>query len=249
MTQTRGKPKPDETIIIDKADWTLNLLRKTNRNTWIACPSRNDSPETLLNNIGHTPLPPYIRGGQDDEKDPKRYQTVYATHPGAVAAPTAGLHFTQELLDRIIEKGITVERVTLHVGPGTFLPMTVEDTQDHVMHHESCQITPEVARRLQEIKKREGRVIAVGTTSVRTLETAAARTNGEGFAGSTNLFITPPYDFQAVDALITNFHLPRSTLLMLVSAFAGRERTLSAYRKAIEMGYRFYSYGDAMFLI
>ena len=250
MSQTRGKPEPGEKIIVEKADWTLTLLQRTPNKTWIARPSREGSPEELLQDIGHVPLPPYIRGGHDEANDAERYQTIYAANPGAVAAPTAGLHFTPELLEQLQKKGVSLERVTLHVGPGTFLPMTAEETEDHVMHYEWCQMTADVAHRLKEAKQAGGRIVAVGTTAVRTLETAAALgKEGQGYVGSTNLFIVPPYEFRAVDTLITNFHLPKSTLLMLVSAFAGRERTLDAYREAIELGYRFYSYGDAMLII
>jgi len=199
---------------------------------------------------GDMPLPPYIRRAAGaDSRDERDYQTLFARTEGAVAAPTAGLHFTPELMDRLSKAGIGHTTVTLHVGAGTFLPVKVEDTSDHRMHSEWYEVPPETARRIAETRAAGGRVLAVGTTSLRTLEAAAAAT-GTVAAGSaeTDLFITPGYRFRAVDLLLTNFHLPRSTLLMLVSAFAGRERMLAAYDHAIGAGYRFYSYGDACLL-
>jgi S-adenosylmethionine:tRNA ribosyltransferase-isomerase len=200
----------------------------------------------LLETIGEPPLPPYI--DRDAEAlDRERYQTVYAREPGAVAAPTAGLHFTEELLDEIRERGVETGYVTLHVGLGTFRPVRVERVQDHEMHSEYFCVSEEFAR---QANRREGRLVAVGTTVTRTLE-SAADASGEIHpgCGHTELFIYPGYDFRAVEALITNFHLPRSTLLMMVSAFLGsRERLMDAYREALECGYRFYSYGDAMLI-
>lgn len=201
---------------------------------------------TVIAEIGKTPLPPYIKR-EADNADVERYQTVYAAHEGAVAAPTAGLHFTRELLRRLKTKGIQLAMVTLHVGPGTFLPVRVERIMDHRMLPERYSITGDAAVRINHAKAEGRRVIAVGTTSVRTIETAAAGGNrvapGEG---SSKLFIYPGYQFTVTDGIVTNFHLPKSTLLMLVSAFAGRELTLSAYRTAVAEKYRFYSYGDAM---
>jgi S-adenosylmethionine:tRNA ribosyltransferase-isomerase len=253
MTQTRGKPKVGERILIDGANWSLSLVRRTESNTWIAQPSVQAPAWSLLQTGGHTPLPPYIRKGVDDSADHDRYQTVYAEKPGAIAAPTAGLHFTQTLLQKLEQKGIERRQVTLHVGAGTFVPVTAEETRDHVMHEEWCEVSPAVSQSLAQIQQQQGRIVAVGTTVVRTLESAAAMT-GEafpeaGYVGSTNLFITPPYTFRAVDALITNFHLPKSTLLMLVSAFAGTDFVMEAYRLAVEQQYRFYSYGDAMLIL
>jgi S-adenosylmethionine:tRNA ribosyltransferase-isomerase len=204
---------------------------------------------TVLPEIGRTPLPPYIKRDADNA-DRERYQTVYAAHEGAVAAPTAGLHFTQELLRRLKARGIQFAKVTLHVGPGTFLPVRVEKITDHRMLPERYSITGDAAELINNAKAEGRRVIAVGTTSVRTIETAAA--GGSRVApgeGSSELFIYPGYQFTITDGLITNFHLPKSTLLMLVSAFAGRERTLSAYRTAVAGKYRFYSYGDAMVIV
>jgi S-adenosylmethionine:tRNA ribosyltransferase-isomerase len=203
----------------------------------------------VLPAIGNTPLPPYIKRDPSLD-DQERYQTVYATHEGAVAAPTAGLHFTGELLDRLASKGIEFAKVTLHVGPGTFQPVRVDTITEHRMLPERYSISDASAGHINRAKAEHRRVIAVGTTSVRTIETAAhddgAVIPGEG---SSTLFIHPGYRFKTTDGLITNFHLPKSTLLMLVSAFAGRERVLSAYREAVAEQYRFYSYGDAMILL
>jgi S-adenosylmethionine:tRNA ribosyltransferase-isomerase len=196
------------------------------------------------------PLPPYIASKRAaDETDRESYQTMFAVNEGAVAAPTAGLHFTPELMARLDQRGVSRHMVTLHVGAGTFLPVKVEDTRDHVMHVETGEITPETARALNEVRARGGRIVAVGTTSLRLLESAASET-GEirAFSGGTGIFITPGYRFKAVDALMTNFHLPRSTLFMLVSAFAGLDTMRAAYAHAIGDGYRFYSYGDASLL-
>jgi S-adenosylmethionine:tRNA ribosyltransferase-isomerase len=205
--------------------------------------------ESAIELYGHVPLPPYIRRG-DEPADEERYQTVYAEQPGSVAAPTAGLHFTQELLESLARKGVRRADVLLHVGAGTFKPIESDDPADHVMHEESYSISMDAADELNETRVRGGKVWAVGTTSVRTLESAAkpdgtfTERNGE-----TRIFIRPPYHFKAVDRLITNFHLPRSTLLMLVAAFAGYDLTMRAYREAIERNYRFYSYGDAMAVV
>ena len=199
---------------------------------------------------GAMPLPPYIGLKREvAARDRADYQTVYAARDGAVAAPTAGLHFTEGLLQRLADLGVTIERVTLHVGAGTFLPMKVDDTDDHVMHAEWGDIPAAVVERILAARANGGRVIAVGTTSLRLLETAA-RTTGtlQPFIGDTDIFITPGFRFRVVDLLMTNFHLPRSTLFMLVSAFAGLDTMRNAYRHAIEGGYRFYSYGDASLL-
>ena len=202
-----------------------------------------------LARFGHMPLPPYIER-EDEALDRERYQTVYATAPGSVAAPTAGLHFTEALLDEIALRAITVARVVLHVGIGTFRPVEVEDPSRHEMHAERYQISPETAEAVNACKVGGGRVWAVGTTVVRTLESATAEDGRvRPGRGETRLFIRPPYHFRTVDRLITNFHLPRSTLLMLVAALAGYERTMEAYEEAIAEGYRFYSYGDAMVIL
>ncbi len=199
--------------------------------------------------VGHLPLPPYIASKRpEDEQDRADYQTIYAKHDGAVAAPTAGLHFTPELLEALRAAGVAFEYVTLHVGAGTFLPVKADDTSAHRMHHEFGTIDPETAARLAAVRDEGRRIVAVGTTSLRVLESAATGGRIEPFHAATDIFITPGYRFQAVDALLTNFHLPRSTLFMLVSALSGLERMQNAYRHAIETGYRFYSYGDACLL-
>jgi S-adenosylmethionine:tRNA ribosyltransferase-isomerase len=199
-----------------------------------------------LAKYGEVPLPPYIRRSPDSE-DKDRYQTVYAAHDGSVAAPTAGLHFTTELLAQIHERRILVTALDLHVGPGTFKPVETETLEKHTMHPEAYEISNDAAN---GINHHRGKVWAVGTTVVRALESAAdAQGRVRGGAGETSLFIRPPYDFKVVDHLITNFHLPRSTLLMLVCAFAGYARVMAAYREAVQKGYRFYSYGDAMLLL
>ncbi|UCZ54350.1 tRNA preQ1(34) S-adenosylmethionine ribosyltransferase-isomerase QueA [Bacillus shivajii] len=202
----------------------------------------------ILDQLGEMPLPPYIQE-QLQEKD--RYQTVYAKNRGSAAAPTAGLHFTKELLEEIESKGINITYVTLHVGLGTFRPVAVEDVESHEMHAEFYQLSEETARIINETKENGGRVVAVGTTSARTLETVASKNDGELVASSgwTSIFIYPGFQFRAIDGLLTNFHLPKSTLVMLVSAFAGRENILNAYKNAVENRYRFFSFGDAMLLI
>jgi len=201
----------------------------------------------ILEDIGHMPLPPYIARG-DGEEDRSRYQTVYAREPGAVAAPTAGLHFDERLLAELQERGVNIAFVTLHVGAGTFQPVRADDVRNHRMHAEILEVSAEVCARVEETRAAGNRVIAVGTTSVRCLETAGASGVMEPVRGETDIFIYPGYRFRIVDALVTNFHLPESTLLMLVSAFAGYDRVMAAYREAVAEAYRFFSYGDAMFL-
>ncbi|MCF6325085.1 MAG: tRNA preQ1(34) S-adenosylmethionine ribosyltransferase-isomerase QueA [Gammaproteobacteria bacterium] len=201
----------------------------------------------VLQAIGHMPLPPYIDRA-DDELDQQRYQTVFAEHPGAVAAPTAGLHFDQAILDEMSAKGVRQATVTLHVGAGTFQPVRVDDIATHEMHYEYVDVSQATCDAIAETRRRGGRVIAVGTTVVRSLETAAQNGVPAPFSGETNIFIYPGYQFSTIDLLITNFHMPQSTLLMLVSAFCGRENMMAAYQHAIEQRYRFYSYGDAMFI-
>lgn len=207
--------------------------------------------ELLLERAGRMPLPPYIASKREtDARDREDYQTLFARHDGAVAAPTAALHFTPELMARLADAGIGAETLTLHVGAGTFLPVKADDTQDHQMHAEWGRVSGEAAGRLNAIRARGGRVIAVGTTSLRLLESATGADRIiRAFEGDTRIFITPGYGFRAIDGLMTNFHLPRSTLFMLVSALMGRERMQAAYAHAIESGYRFYSYGDASLLL
>ena len=206
--------------------------------------------DAALERVGTTPLPPYIAlKRKTDHTDASTYQTVFAEVPGAVAAPTAGLHMTDDLLGKIAARGVSRHVVTLHVGAGTFLPVKADDTRDHVMHSEWCRVSAETAAALNAVKARGGRIVAVGTTALRVLENA---TTAEGivkpFAGDTAIFITPGYQFRAVDILMTNFHLPRSTLFMLVSAFAGLDTMHAAYQHAIAQKYRFYSYGDGSLL-
>ncbi len=200
--------------------------------------------------VGQMPLPPYIH---EPLRDPERYQTVYASTPGSAAAPTAGLHFTPELLERLEQQGVGFASLTLHVGLDTFAPVTEDDPREHKIHTEWCEVTPQAAEAVNAARERGGRIVAVGTTSVRTLESAARRAapgqTVAPFSGPTDLFILPGFTFRAVDAMVTNFHLPRSSLIMLVSAFAGRERILAAYQTAIELQYRFYSFGDAMLIL
>lgn len=203
--------------------------------------------EARLSEVGQTPLPPYIH---EKLKDGSRYQTVYAKYDGSCAAPTAGLHFTPELMDKLTAKGVGVIDVLLHVGLGTFRPVQVDDIKDHKMHSEYWQITEEAAKALNEAKMQKKRIVCVGTTSVRVLESAAKEDGTfEAGHGETSIFIYPPYRFKAVDALITNFHLPESTLIMLVSALCGREQTLRVYNEAVKERYRFFSFGDAMLIL
>ncbi|MET0066059.1 MAG: tRNA preQ1(34) S-adenosylmethionine ribosyltransferase-isomerase QueA [Candidatus Thiodiazotropha sp.] len=201
----------------------------------------------LMDEQGHMPLPPYI-ARQDGAVDEDRYQTVYAQRSGAVAAPTAGLHFTRGMLQQLDVMGVGQVHVTLHVGAGTFQPVRVDDLDQHVMHSEAVEVSETVCARIEETRRQKGRVVAVGTTSVRSLEAASQSGHLQPFQGETRLFIRPGYRFHSVDAMITNFHLPQSTLMMLVSAFSGYDRVMQAYRHAVEQEYRFFSYGDAMFL-
>lgn len=245
LVRPGGKLKPGRTVVVapELSVDIVDTLESGNRLIRLV----TDLPvQEALERHGHVPLPPYIE--RDDEPlDRERYQTVYARSPGSVAAPTAGLHLTDELLGRLEEKGVVRTAVTLHVGVGTFRPVEVDDPAEHVMHREWYSVSAETAEVVNRVRDSGGRVWAVGTTAVRTLESAVGP-DGRLRPGSdeTRLFIRPPYDFRIVDGLLTNFHLPRSTLLMLVAALAGYERTMRAYREAIAGGYRFYSYGDAM---
>ena len=202
----------------------------------------------LLADIGHIPLPPYIERA-DDSDDLERYQTVFAKQAGAVAAPTAGLHFDQAALDKLEAKGIAKAFVTLHVGSGTFQPVRADDLSDHVMHKEFYQVSQATVDAVEQVRARGGRVVAIGTTAVRALESASRSGSLQAGFGDTDLFITPGYEFKSVDAMLTNFHLPESTLLMLISAFAGYDAVMQAYQHAIQQQYRFFSYGDAMVII
>ena len=240
-------PKPGSRILVEGAG---SLLMEGRQGDLFMLRSEQGNLLDWLQQVGHMPLPPYI-DREDESLDQDRYQTVYAESPGAVAAPTAGLHFDDSLLQRLQAKGIGTTYVTLHVGAGTFQPVRADDIRDHVMHSEWLQVGEATVEKIRETKAHGGRVIAVGTTSVRSLETAAQANAGEiaPFEGETDIFIYPGYQFAVVDGLVTNFHLPESTLIMLVSAFAGRDSVLSAYRHAVEQEYRFFSYGDAMLII
>jgi S-adenosylmethionine:tRNA ribosyltransferase-isomerase len=246
-------PKPSTELIFDKnisaevtgREGDLFIVNfnhhKQNKNTVLE----------ILNSIGHMPLPPYIQR-EDESFDQERYQTVYAEKPGAVAAPTAGLHFDKKMLQQLSDKGIEQIHITLHVGAGTFQPVRVDDLKDHHMHKEWIELSEDNCEKINKAKQQGRRIIAVGTTSVRCLESAALFSNKEAelepYTGETDIFITPGYEFKVIDALVTNFHLSESTLLMLVSAFAGYENIKNVYQHAIKEKYRFFSYGDAMFL-
>ena len=246
LAQVRASksPKPGGTLILEDGSELRVLGRE---DSFFHLQSVEGSMMDILQVQGHMPLPPYITR-DDTDRDRRRYQTVFAETPGAVAAPTAGLHFDQALLDQLKDKGVQSTMLTLHVGAGTFQPVRVEHIEEHHMHAEWLDVPRSACDAIAATRARGGRVIAVGTTAVRSLETAAQGGSLEPFSGDSRIFIYPPYEFRVVDAMITNFHLPRSTLLMLVSAFAGRERILEAYGEAVEEGYRFYSYGDAMFI-
>lgn len=255
LCQTRGQLVEGETIAIDPGPLQLELVEKTVEGHWRVRPSEPGSAVGLLARYGQVPLPPYIRKGRATVGDEQRYQTVYARQAGAVAAPTAGLHFTPRVFERLQQRGIDWAFVTLHVGLGTFQPIQVDDITQHQMHREWGELSAAAAAMINTCRRRGCRVVAVGTTSVRVLETAALASRGRQFlelhpwSGETDLYIYPPYEFRAVDALVTNFHLPRTSLLLLVSAFAGSELIRRAYNTAIEQRYRFYSYGDAMLVV
>jgi len=252
LAQTRGRPAIGEVVAVGgEPGLPLALEGRGAGGSWIVRP-RPDAPATtleLLARFGLTPLPPYIRRGRAGEGDLERYQTVYARRPGSVAAPTAGLHFTDDVFARLAARGVATADVTLHVGVGTFRPIEAETIEAHRMHAEWAEVSVETAARLNDAKARGGRVAAVGTTSTRTLETAAASGRVEAYRGRTDLFIRPGHAFRAVDALVTNFHLPRSSLLVLVSALAGPELIRAAYAEAVGRRYRFFSYGDAMLIL
>ncbi|MFV2066627.1 MAG: tRNA preQ1(34) S-adenosylmethionine ribosyltransferase-isomerase QueA [Pirellulales bacterium] len=253
LAKTRGKMAPGETVtLIDRLardDTRLQLLTKSPEGVWTAKPESSEDPLQILERVGRVPLPHYIRGGEMVETDLRNYQTVFARRPGSVAAPTAGLHFTEELLRELVQHEITPRWVTLHVGLDTFRPIKADSLEAHTMHREWAEITTETVAALRAARQEEQRIVAVGTTSVRVLETAAAGGRLESWSGETDLFIRPPYRFRAVDALLTNFHLPRTTLLILVRTFGGDKLVHAAYMEAIREQYRFYSYGDAMLIL
>jgi S-adenosylmethionine:tRNA ribosyltransferase-isomerase len=249
LCQTGGQPVAGETIVVDPGPLALELVACLPGGHWEVRPSQAGTPAELLGRHGRVPLPPYIRKGCAVLADHERYQTVYARQAGAVAAPTAGLHFTPAVFENLTQRGISWTFVTLHVGPGTFQPIQTAQIAEHRMHAEWGELPDAALKNIQACRARGGRVVAVGTTAVRVLETAAAAGTPHAWSGETDLFIYPPYSFRAADALVTNFHLPRSTLLVLVSAFAGVELIRRAYQAAIEQAYRFYSYGDAMLIL
>lgn len=252
LCTTRGKLQPGETVTLEdrsaRKDVRLHMLTRLDRGLWAARPESGEDTLELLQRVGRVPLPHYIRDGHMVDADRENYQTVFAAKPGAVAAPTAGLHFTRRLIDELVVRRVEVCFVTLHVGMGTFRPITTNSLAEHEMHSEWLQVSRQTADRLSACRRSGGRIVAVGTTAVRSLETASASGRIEPFRGETDLFICPPYQFNAVDALMTNFHLPRTTLLVLVRTFGGDELIMRAYREAIRQEYRFYSYGDAMLI-
>lgn len=240
------KPAPGSRIVLDDGS-EVEVLGRDGEFFRL----RFDVPEPLeklLLRVGHMPLPPYIERN-DDSSDKERYQTIFARHTGAVAAPTAGLHFDAAVMQALADRGIATDCITLHVGAGTFQPMRAERVEDHHMHREWLNVGAELVERIRRTRAAGGRVIAVGTTVVRSLESACRDGELQPFSGETEIFIFPGYKFHAIDGLVTNFHLPQSTLMMLVSALAGRELILDAYRHAVEARYRFFSYGDAMLIL
>ncbi|MBT8438957.1 MAG: tRNA preQ1(34) S-adenosylmethionine ribosyltransferase-isomerase QueA [Gammaproteobacteria bacterium] len=243
-------PKIGADIILDTPVPGKNIsfrIEDRRDNLFVLATDANTRITEILDKHGHMPLPPYIERS-DEAQDLKRYQTVYARQPGAVAAPTAGLHFDDHILNTIKHKGVKCAYVTLHVGAGTFQPVRSEHIKDHAMHSENLEVPAETVALCKQAREQGGRIIAVGTTAVRSLETAAADGELKPYSGETDIFIYPGYTFKSVDALLTNFHLPESTLLMLICAFAGYETTMRAYKHAVEKEYRFFSYGDAMFI-
>lgn len=252
LAKSRGRPALGERIVLLDREggdaFTLELVGRTEGGGWLAVPDVIAPAFELLARVGRVPLPGYIRGGVERAGDLDRYQTVYARAGGSAAAPTAGLHFTESLLEALAARGIARASVTLHVGIDTFRPITASRLDDHPMHSEWCECPAETVAAVRETRARGGRVVAVGTTAVRTLETAARGGAIAPWCGPTDLFIRPGHAFPAVDCLLTNFHMPRTTLMVLVSAFAGRALVTSAYAEAIREGYRFLSYGDAMLI-
>ncbi len=255
-----GRPSREGQVAVfgPKGELKATLKIKLGGGMWRVVLSSDRPLGELLDEFGRTPVPPYVhREGTAEEEvaDRERYQTIYARHIGSVAAPTAGLHFTPEIFAALEAKGVRRTAVTLHVGPGTFRPVKAENIEDHQMDFEAFSVPEEAAREINECKARGGRVICVGSTSVRTLETVASRERKEGEplivagSGASNIFIYPPYRFKVADGMLTNFHLPQSTLLMMVSALAGRERILSAYAMAVRSNYMFFSYGDCMLIV
>ncbi|HIJ66918.1 MAG TPA: tRNA preQ1(34) S-adenosylmethionine ribosyltransferase-isomerase QueA [Planctomycetes bacterium] len=256
MVKGAGKVKTGEMIVLRNREGVdfhrVKAVERTRDGRWLLDVGSAQNADRILAQIGFAPLPPYIKRNENKQlakTDLRRYQTVYAEKSGAVAAPTAGLHFTERLLEQLKQKGVRLAFITLHVGPGTFAPIKTEKLEEHKMHAEWFSILPDSANLINDTKQKGGRIIAVGTTSVRTLEAVCRNGKVAPFEGVTDLFIMPGYEFRMVDAMITNFHLPRSSLLALVCAFAGLDKVLEAYHHAVEERYRFYSYGDAMLII
>jgi S-adenosylmethionine:tRNA ribosyltransferase-isomerase len=249
MLQTRGKLLPGVQLLFEPADHcVLELQGPTSEGYWKAWVRPADPALAVLERVGQVPLPPYV-GREPRPEDQAWYQTVYARKPGSVAAPTAGLHFTEALLRELVAKGMSIAWVTLHVGPGTFRPIKAGHVEEHRMEPEWCEVTPETVELLQQRRRDGGRIVAVGTTVVRTLETASSHGQLAPYRGESHLYIVPPFTFRAVDALVTNFHLPKTTLLALVYAFGGKDLIRRAYEEAVRQRYRFYSYGDAMLIV
>ena len=252
--KTRGKIQPGETVLLQtpegRVGFPLEFGSRLDDKSWIVRPMTDEQGMAALDRVGWVPIPPYIRSGRMVPEDKRNYQTVYAKQPGAVAAPTAGLHFTPQLFDAVKKLGAAIVPVTLHVGIGTFRPIMTENIDEHPMHAERYSVSEAVAAAILNRRINGGRIVAVGTTSVRVLESATdAEGNLKPFEGETSLFIRPPYRFKSVDMLLTNFHQPKSTLLILVRTFGGDELIAEAYREAIREKYRFFSYGDAMLIV
>ena len=255
LASTRGRPEIGERVMLTGLDGldalTLTLVGRSGGGAWLAVPDVVDplaTVEEILNRVGRVPLPGYIRGGAEQPGDRERYQTVFARQSGSAAAPTAGLHFTDGLLAELAACGIGRASVTLHVGLDTFRPISAERLDDHPMHTEWCECPAETVAAIRETRGRGGRIVAVGTTAARTLETAARSGTLAAWSGPTDLFIRPGFEFRAIDCLLTNFHMPRTTLMVLVSTFASRGLIATAYEEAIRQQYRFLSYGDAMLI-
>ena len=248
LAQTRGYPRAGEPFVTDTG-LTLTLVGRTEERHWLLRPDVAGPAADLLAVHGRIPLPPYIRKGTAHEADRDRYQTVFAERAGSVAAPTAGLHFTPDLLARLTDAGVGTARVTLHVGLGTFEPVKATDPTKHAIHAEWCEVSHAAVDAIRAAKARGGRVVAVGTTTTRTLESGARPDGLKPFRGDTGLFIHPPFEFRVIDGLVTNFHLPRTTLLLLAQAFAGTDLLRQAYAEAVAAEYRFFSYGDAMLIL
>lgn len=261
LCKTRGRLKPGEAIMLvdreGRPGVKLWLIERQDEGQWLAHAESEDSTSAILERLGRVPLPPYIRGGNMVDSDVASYQTVFAQRPGAIAAPTAGLHFTNELLKSLEARGVANSKVTLHVGLGTFRPIEAETVEEHRMHSERGEVSAATAAELNATRAAGRRVIAVGTTVTRVLETAVRSQDARGaeariipaWQGATDLFIRPPFEFRAIDALLTNFHFPRTTLLLLVQTLGGSELINAAYQQAIREEYRFYSYGDAMLIV